>query len=92
MPVTLLDPTESDQSMSRLMVELWANFAAYRDPTPPERKATLGEAAGAWPSSRVDPQTGHASFVTLKNGKVEEGRWDTEKLDFWQKAFKEVEY
>lgn len=72
MPVTIL-PDEKDQKMVDLMVELWANFATFHDPTPLDGKwKTFADNGG--------------NYVILKNAQIlaQTDPDRSSRLDFWK--------
>lgn len=83
---------EKDKAMSRLLVDLWANFATYHDPTPKDPKGVsfVGDALQhlekPWSPSRPKEDE-LLDYVILKDGSIiiEEDKGFSRRMNFLMK-------
>ena len=90
LPYRRLDPNnEPDKATTALMVDLWANFAEYGEPTP---KGSDGSFIGSSLSQLGDPwrhiaeQVQEPYYATIDKGTLAVDAIDTEfddRMDFW---------
>ena len=85
-----------DASMSMTMVDLWANFATYHNPThgdATEREIAnaMGQIKNTWKSVQEAVKDKSLIYVKLKNSLVlQEKDWELEKrLTFWKHFFEQ---
>jgi hypothetical protein len=67
-------PDPRDEVMSRVMVDLWTNFAIYHEPTPKDEAGnfigkSLVNLERPWRRSKKKPN-GLMDYIVLKDGKV----------------------
>ena len=89
-----LDPNNKlDQSTTSLMVDFWANFAEYWEPTP---KDSSGNPIGSSLSLLGDPwkhiseQVQEPYYATIDKGMLSVNAIDTEfdnRMDFWDQLY-----
>ena len=78
-----------DEEMSKVMVDLWANFAIHRNPTPKEGGEFVGHNLrhldSPWPAAGRDSTS--IPFVRLENGRLiqDADEWADKRLAFWNK-------
>jgi len=79
-----------DLRMSRLMVDLWANFAEFRDPTPDVDGQYVGEfVSSSWPPAKILPD-GHLQQMCLANAQMKawEDEGEKKRMAFWRRKTK----
>ncbi len=94
-PVSMLG-SQADEDMSRVMVDLWANFATYRKPTPKyDDGAFVGEALARlekpWRPAKLGVSDG-TDMALLKNGGVAFEKQGTfqRRHEMWTEIFMET--
>ena len=93
LPVSILSEPD-DEEMSKVMVDLWANFAIHSNPTPKKNDAFVGQSLknfeSPWRAADMDAGT---AFVRLENGRLNQDadEWAEKRLAFW-KRFEKVLY
>ena len=91
----LIPRSEEDVRFQKRVVDLWANFAAYRKPlpdraqlerNPPNYVSDLGNGQAEW--NKVGP---NVSYVRLKTNEVvhEKNQPLEKRLSFWHQLMKE---
>ena len=87
LPLSVLSDSD-DEDMSKVMVDLWANFAIHRHPTPKVGDAFVGHnlknLASPWREAAIDEGI---TFATLENGRLlqDADEWAEKRLAFWKK-------
>ena len=82
-----------DEEMSKVMVDLWANFAIYRHPTPKEGDTIVGHSLKNFNSPWRAADVNARGFVKLENGRLKQDadEWAERRLALWKK-FEKVLY
>ena len=88
--------TEEDTAMSRFMVDLWANFATFRDPTPKGSDGnfigdSLSELKKPWMAAKVGQKDGE-DMAILSGGTISSDKSERffGRIKFWEKLFKDL--
>lgn len=85
LPVSILSESD-DEEMSKVMVDLWANFAIHRDPTPKEGNTFVGHSLKNFDSSWRAADEDAGIFARLENGRLNQDtdEWAEKRLAFWK--------
>ena len=95
MPFNFLG-TEEDESMSRFMVDLWANFATFHDPTPKDSAGdfigdTLSHLKKPWKRSKGGQKDGE-DMAILNGATIAYAKSEPffSRIKFWEKTYQEI--
>ena len=82
--------------MSRFMVDLWANFATFHNPTPKGSHGnfigdSLSDLKKPWKPAKVGQRDGE-DMALLSGGKISYGKSERffSRIKFWENMFKDL--
>lgn len=95
LPISVLG-SEEDEAMSRFMVDLWANFATFHDPTPRGAEGkfiggSLSDLEKPWKPAKSGQKDGE-DMAILNGGTISYAKSERffARIKFWEKMFKDL--
>ena len=95
LPINVLG-TEEDEAMSRFLVDLWANFATFHNPTPKGSDGnfigdSLSDLKKPWKPAKVGQKDGE-DMAILSGGTISYAKSERffSRIKFWEKMFLEL--
>jgi hypothetical protein len=88
LPFNIFSDDSDDEANSRLMVDLWANFATYRDPTSKDGENFIGDSLNNLEimcTAATGGEDKNHEYITIKNAKLgfEADRRFNDHKNFW---------